>query len=87
MSQLITDLVRQDTPVALVRSLGIYNLRFNSKECFPILVLDGSMGELHKYIGAGATLNDALDIAVDYVEFLKFATPDGWTPKTTVISS
>ena len=87
MSQLLTDLVRQDTPVAIVRSLGIYNLRFNSKECFPILVLDGSMGEVHKYIGAGATLNDALDIAVDYIEFLKYSEPEFWTPKTTVISS
>ena len=65
---MIQELLAHDTPLAIVRNLGIYSLTFSGKECFPILVLDGSMGELHKYIGAGSTLNESLEIAVDYVE-------------------
>ena len=79
---MLQELLRQDTPVAIVRALGIYSLSFNGKECFPILVLDGSMGELHKYIGGGSTLNESLEIAVDYIEFLKFSEPEFWTART-----
>jgi hypothetical protein len=89
---MIQDLLAQDSPLAIIRSLGIYSLSFNGKECFPILVLDGSMGELHKYIGGGSTLNESLEIAVDYIEFLRTARPIGtpdiscqsWVPRTTV---
>jgi len=50
------------------------------------------MGELHKYIGGGSTLNESLEIAVDYIEFLRTARPIGtpdiscqsWVPRTTV---
>ena len=86
---MIQDLLAQDSPLAIVRSLGIYSLTFNGKECFPILVLDGSMGELHKYVGGGSTLNESLDIAVDYAEHVaKYGAFAGagleWKPRTTV---
>ena len=86
---MIQDLLAQDSPLAIVRSLGIYSLSFNGKECFPILVLDGSMGELHKYIGGGSTLNESLEIAVDYIELVgKYGayhrTSLAWKPRTTV---
>ena len=87
---MIQELLQQDTPIAMVRSLGIYSLSFNGKECFPILVLDGSMGEVHKYIGGGSTLNESLEIAVDYIEHVKnhgngfFHNEPQWKPRTTV---
>ena len=68
---MIQDLLKQDSPVAGFRGLGIYSLSFNGKECFPILVLDGSMGELHKYIGGGSTLNESLEIAIDYIDHVR----------------
>jgi|TARA_R100000963_G_C4614533_1_gene83865 hypothetical protein len=68
---MIQELLAQDSPVAVVRGLGIYSLTFNGKECFPILVLDCSMArELHKYVGGGSTLNESLEIAVDYIEYV-----------------
>ena len=82
---MIQELLAQDSPIAVIRGLGIYSLRFNGKECFPILVLDGAMGELHKYIGGGSTLNQSLEIAVDYVEFFWYGNRcQAWEPRTTV---
>ena len=86
---MIQELLAHDSPVAIIRSLGVYNISFNGKEGFPILVLDGAMGDCGKYIGAAATLNDSLEIAVQYVEHVAKhgAYPESgiaWEPRTTV---
>jgi hypothetical protein len=89
---MIHELLKHDTPEAVFRGLGIYSVTFNGRQSFPILVLDGAMGELHKYIGGGSSLNESLEIAVDYIEFVakhgtnrrEYSSGLEWKTKTTV---
>jgi hypothetical protein len=72
------DVITATTPVAVIRGLGIYEITCNGKDNYPVRILDGSMGELGHFLGMGCTLNDALELAVDYIESRNRGTSKYW---------
>ena len=66
-------MVNDETPVAVIRGMGVYELSFSGTTKFHVITMD----EAANYVGCGDTLNDALEIAVMR---LTVATIGRWMP-------